>query len=116
MTQAPQPSTPPEVTRARTERIARRAFVGFLVIAIAFGAQLALRRGDGFPIGSCLRGSWSDDTGGGVALVQCSEPHDYVVLAIADVWNGCPPLTIGRMPFNTGGLISKDKWQCLRAA
>lgn len=116
MTQPPLADPPPEVTQNRTEQLVRGVFVVFLFVAIVFVAQLVLRPGDGFPVGSCLRGSWSDDTGGGVELVACSEPHDYVVAAIADDWNGCPPLTVGRLPFNTGGLIAKDKYGCLRAA
>jgi hypothetical protein len=109
--------TPPDSAQGRTERLVRGVFLVFLVAALSVVALLVLRPGEvGFPVGACLRGHWSDISDSDLTLVECSDPHDYVVWAIVDNENDCPPFTIGRVPLTTGGLVPKDRYECLRAA
>lgn len=95
------------------EQLVRGIFVVFLVVAVGIVGALATRPNDGFPVGSCLRGHWNDIADSEVALVPCSESHDYVVAAEVDDWTGCPSATVGRMDIATGGLFSRHRYQCL---
>ena len=109
---APAPAT----EMARTEQLVRGIFVVFLFVAVAIIATLVTRPGDGFPVGTCLRGHWEDSANSEITVVPCSEPHDYVVAVVVDDWNACPPATVGHLQVTTGGLAPKDRYECLLAA
>jgi hypothetical protein len=110
-------ATTSDARRSSTGRIAFATFVVFLVLAVGFVAvQVLPPTGPTYAVGMCLSGHVSDTEAASVQVVQCDEPHQYVVVKIIDPAvtlssEICPEPYAGYIGFETSGL--GEKWRHL---